>query len=126
MLLNHIGIISHSAELADRFYIDFLGLHKAKESVLPLELSEQIFSVSKEIEMIVYERNRIKIEVFVCPECTRPSPDFSHIGLYVDDLKAVIDKAKEFDVKHIAGQKDNKTVHFLKDFSGNLIEVKQI
>lgn len=126
MQLNHVGIISNSRELAERFYHDFLGLTMTKEGVLPPALSEQIFSVSHAVTMLVYEKDGIKLEIFICPECKQPSPDFRHIGLYVNDLASLLEKAREFGVEHITGHKGSRTVHFLKDFSGNLIEIKEM
>ncbi len=125
MKLNHIGITSRSAELSDRFYRDFLGFTDIKRSVLPADLASQIFSVSQDIDMITYAKGEIRIEVFICPECSQPSPDFRHIGLYVDDLNSVIDKAEEYGIENTVGKKGDKVVHFLKDLSGNLVEIKQ-
>ncbi|UCE71307.1 MAG: hypothetical protein JSU99_08395 [Nitrospiraceae bacterium] len=121
-----MGIISNSREGADKFYHDFLGLTMTKEGVLPAALSEQLFSFSHEITMLVYERDGIKIEIFICPECEQPSPDQRHLGLYINDLSSLLEKAGEFGVEHITGQKGDRTVHFLKDFSGNLIEIKEM
>ncbi len=67
MLLNHVGIINESEEKAVRFYHDFLGLEKTREFVVSTKLSEQLFSVSREIKVLVFERDSIKIEVFFCP-----------------------------------------------------------
>ena len=125
MHLNHVGIISNSRELAERFYHDFLGLTMTKEGVLPPALSEQIFSVSHAVTMLVYEKDGLKLEIFICPDCIQPSTDFRHIGLYVNDLSLVLAKAGEFGVQHITGHKDDRTIHFLKDFSDNLIEIKE-
>jgi catechol 2,3-dioxygenase-like lactoylglutathione lyase family enzyme len=125
MQLNHTGIINHSEVSALRFYQDFLGFKKVKESIVPLELSEQLFSVSSEINVIVLEKDGIKLEVFICPDCKQPSPDLRHIGLLVDDLSSVVEKARKANVEVIIGKTHEKTVYFLRDFSGNLIEVKQ-
>ncbi len=126
MVLNHVGIINENKEQAVRFYGDFLGLDKTKEAMLPQELSEQLFDYSSEIKMMVFEKDGMKIEVFICPGCkTQLSPDFRHIGLFLDDLPQIIKKASEAGVEHIAGTTADKTVHFIKDFYGNLIEIKQ-
>ncbi len=126
MLLNHVGIINESEEKAVRFYHDFLGLEKTREFVVSTKLSEQLFSVSHEIKVLVFERDSIKLEVFICPEYSRqPSPDYGHIGLLVDDLQAIKEKAQKTGVELIVGRTEEKTVYFLKDLSGNLIEIKQ-
>ena len=124
MVLNHIGIVNESEETAKRFYADFLGLEKTREFVVATELSEQLFSVSREIKVLVFESQGIKIEVFICPECRPPSPELRHIGFLVGDLPAIQEKARRTGVEVIEGRAGEKIVHFLKDFSGNLIEIK--
>jgi catechol 2,3-dioxygenase-like lactoylglutathione lyase family enzyme len=125
MLLNHIGIINKSEEQAEQFYSDFLGFEITKESVVSQELSEQLFTVSRDVKMMVFEKNGIKIEVFICPECELPSPDFSHIGLLLDNFSEITEKAPQAGIELITGKTKEKTVYFIKDFSDNLIEIKQ-
>jgi len=126
MVLNHIGIINENEEQAERFYGAFLGLDKTREFYLPLELAEQLFDYSHEIKMMVFENDGIKVEVFICSGCSKqPSPDFRHIGLFVDDLFLFMEKASQLGVEQIVGKTKEKTVHFIKDFYGNMIEVKQ-
>lgn len=123
MLLNHVGIINESEEKAVRFYHDFLGFKKTREFTVSSELSEQLFSASWEIKVLVFERDGIKLEVFICPECRQPFPNYSHIGFLLDDFHVIKEKAQQMGVL-IEGRTDEKTVYFLKDFSGNLIEIK--
>ncbi len=125
MLLNHIGIFNKSKEEAVRFYRDFLEFEITKESVVPGDLTRQLFSVSKDTRMLVFGKNGIKIEVFICPECRQPSPDFNHMGLLLDNFQELVDKAGKAGVEVIIGRTSEKTVYFIKDFSGNLIEIKQ-
>jgi methylmalonyl-CoA/ethylmalonyl-CoA epimerase len=124
MVLSHIGIVNRSEEEAVRFYAGFLGLEKTREFLVSAKLSSQLFSVSREIKVLVFEKEGTKVEVFICPECRLPSPDFSHFGLLVDDLEAIPGKARGSGVELIEGKSGEKVVHFLKDFSGNLIEIK--
>lgn len=123
MLLNHVGLANESEEKSVRFYHDFLGFEKTREFVVSTELSEQLFSVSQEIKVLVFERDGMKLEVFICPECRQPLPDYSHIGLLLDDFQSIKEKAQQMGVL-IVGKTEEKTVYFLKDFSGNLIEIK--
>ncbi len=124
MLLNHVGIINKSEEQAVRFYKEFLGFEKTREFNVPQELSEQLFHVSREIRILVFEKQDIKIEVFIFPEYKPPSPDFRQIGFMLDNLTEIIEKAPQVGVELITGKTKEKTVHFVKDFSGNLIEIK--
>jgi catechol 2,3-dioxygenase-like lactoylglutathione lyase family enzyme len=124
MLLNHVGIINRNEDQAARFYGDFLGLDLTKEALLARELSEQLFSVSQEIKMMVFEKEGIKVEVFITD--FKPAvPDIAHFGIFIDNLSEITEKARGADVELITGKHKEKTVYFLRDFSGNLIEIKQ-
>jgi methylmalonyl-CoA/ethylmalonyl-CoA epimerase len=124
MQLNHIGVINKSEEQALQFYEDFLGLEKTKEILLSPELSEQLFSLSKEIKVLVFEKYGIKIEVFIS-DFQPAHPNFTHFGIMLDNFSEITEKAKRFNVDIIIGKHKEKTVYFLKDFSGNFIEIKQ-
>ncbi|MFN3532804.1 MAG: VOC family protein [Candidatus Brocadia sp.] len=124
MELNHIGITNKSEEQAMRFYQDFLGLEKTREILLAPELSEQLFSLSQEIKVLVFERPGLKVEVFIS-DFQHANPNFTHFGLMLDNFAEVTEKAQRSHVDLIIGKYKEKTVYFLKDFSGNLIEIKQ-
>ncbi len=124
MVLKHIGITNGSEEKAVSFYAGFLGLEKTREFLVDAGLSEQIFSVSRGIKVLVFEGRGTKIEVFICPDCLPPLPDFRHTGFLVEDLAEILDKARGSGVEVMEGRSGEKVVHFLKDFSGNLIEIK--
>ena len=126
MDLNHAGVMNLNEAHAELFYGEILGFRKTRDFNLPVELSEQLFDLSREIKILVFERDGIKLEVFICPECKQqPQPDFRHVGLFVDNLDELLKKASQAGVEHIIGKTTEKTVHFIKDFSGNLIEIKQ-
>jgi catechol 2,3-dioxygenase-like lactoylglutathione lyase family enzyme len=124
MVLNHVGIVNESEEKAVRFYADFLGLEKTREFIVAAGLSEQLFSVSRQIKVLVFESQGIKVEVFICSDCLPPSPDFRHIGFLVEDFPGILEKARRSGVEVIEGRAGEKIVYFLRDFSGNLIEIK--
>jgi len=125
MLLNHVGLTNRSDEDAVRFYRDFLGFELTRKSVVPAVLSAQLFSVSDDLGMVVFEREGIKIEVFISPAYTLPDPDINHLGFLLDNFQEIVDKAPQAGVKLIIGKTKDKTVYFVRDFSGNLIEIKQ-
>ncbi len=126
MQLNHVGIINKSKEHAIRFYKDFLGFKIAKESVVPAELSVQLFGVSGDINVVVFERDGIKLEVFISPGYKPASPDITHTGIFLENLSEITEKAAEAGVELVIGKTKDKIVHFLRDFSGNLVEIKQM
>ena len=125
MFLNHIGVINKNADEAVRFYQGFLGLDKLKEITLTPELSEELFSVKGEIRLLAFSMGDQKVEVFIYPEYNPPSPNIPHMGLLVDNFLEILDKAGESGVRVIKGSHNEKTVYFIMDFSGNMIEIKQ-
>jgi len=125
MLLNHVGVINKSREDALRFYKDFLRFDLTREFLVSRELSQQLFAVAKDIPMMVFEKDALKIEVFIYPEGKQPSPDIKHFGLLLEDFSDVIKRAPGAGVELITGKTKDKTVYFIKDLSGNLIEIKQ-
>jgi catechol 2,3-dioxygenase-like lactoylglutathione lyase family enzyme len=125
MLLNHVGVINTRTEDALRFYRDFLGFDLTREVTVSQELSEQLFSIAQDIPMMVFEKDGIKIEVFICSECKQPFPDIRHIGLSLENFSEIIEKAPKAGIDLIIGKTKDKTVYFIRDFSGNLIEIKQ-
>ncbi|MEP9412043.1 MAG: VOC family protein [Candidatus Brocadia sp.] len=124
MELNHVGITNKTEEQATRFYQDFLGLKKTREILLAPELSEQLFAYPREIKVLVFEMPGLKVEVFIS-DFQHASPNFIHFGLILDNFTEVTEKAQRSNVEIIIGKHKEKTVYFLKDFSGNLIEIKQ-
>ncbi len=124
MQLNHVGIINKSEEQALKFYNEFLGLKKTREILLAPELSEQLFCHSKVIKVLVFENEGLKIEVFIS-DFQAEDPNFTHFGIMVDNISEISENARRSNVNLIIGTHKDKTVYFLKDFSGNLIEVKQ-
>jgi catechol 2,3-dioxygenase-like lactoylglutathione lyase family enzyme len=125
MLLDHVGIVNRDADEAVRFYHDLLGLDTIKESSVLPELAGNLFSVGREIKMLVYGKENLKVEVFILPGFTPPSPAVPHFCIQVPDLHAFVEKVKGAGAKVIAAERGGRTVYFIEDFSGNRIEVKQ-
>lgn len=124
MLLNHVGVANRTVDQAVSFYGEFLGLEKTKETVLASELTEQLFSVREETRMLVFEGEGTKVEVFIT-DSGPASYGYDHFGLYIESLEDIRVKAEHAGVEFIEGRYGEKIVCFLKDFSGNLIEIKQ-
>jgi len=125
MLLHHTGIVNQTEREAERFYGEFLGLRRTRQYTVPPELSEQLFSIRQEIRVMVFEGEGVRIEVFIHPGLHPPSTEIRHIALHLDDVEAFFKRAEDFSVEHIIGRTKDKTVHFIRDYSGNLIEIKQ-
>jgi catechol 2,3-dioxygenase-like lactoylglutathione lyase family enzyme len=125
MVFDHVGIMNEEEAGALEFYRDIVGLEKIRESSVMPELAQKLFSVDVEIKMLVFGKDGLKVEVFIVPGFTRPSPSVPHFCIQVPELAGFLEKAKKEGVKLISGERGGRTVHFIEDFSGNRIEVKQ-
>ena len=104
MILNHAGVINKSEEDAAGFYRDFLGFELTRDYTVPSELSEQIFGISEEIKVLVFEGHGIKVEVFISAAFIPASPDYMHIGFLIDNLSDVLERAGQAGVEVITGR----------------------
>ena len=124
MVLDHVAIMNKDEDGAVRFYKGILGLEKIKESFVSPELARQLFGLDREIRMLVFGKEDQKVEIFIIPGFSLPSPPVPHFCLQVADLGALLEKAKMEWVKVISAERGGRTVHFVEDFSGNRIELK--
>jgi catechol 2,3-dioxygenase-like lactoylglutathione lyase family enzyme len=124
MLLHHVGIFNKDEHQAVAFYHDFLGMEKEREYVVTPELSQQLFSVDRETKVVTFAKGNVKVEVFLCTEFDLPRPNMPHFCLYLENFSEVLESARSSGIDVISGKKEDKTVYFLKDLSGNMIEIK--
>jgi catechol 2,3-dioxygenase-like lactoylglutathione lyase family enzyme len=121
--IKHIGIHYNDRESARIFFKDILGLEFKKTFSLSSELSNEIFGISENISIDVYENDNSYFEVFITKNSTKNR--YEHICLEIESKNQLIDKCKEHGLEPIIVNKNGKTLLFIKDFSGNLYEIKQ-
>jgi catechol 2,3-dioxygenase-like lactoylglutathione lyase family enzyme len=124
MQLKHVALISSSEEKADAFYADLLGLTKSDPKALPRELSTAIFNVDTELVMINYQDEQVHFEIFVTVSNGQNSPKIEHTCLEVDNLEVFLENCRSLNVDITRIPKGDKTLTFIRDFDGNLFEVK--
>lgn len=124
MQLKHVAFVSSSEERADTFYADLLGLTKSEPKILPLELSTSIFNVDRELAMINYQNEQVHFEIFLAPSDGEKSPKIEHACLEVDDLEVFLEKCSQLGIDVSRIPKADKTLIFVRDFDGNLFEIK--
>ena len=125
MLIKHGGLTCSSEENSDKFYRDVLGLNKLAPKTLPADLSLAIFDLDAELQMINYMDEHIHFEIFIAKQFPAPQSRIDHLCLEVDDLDEFIAKCRGMQVKVKLIPKGQKTLTFIKDFDGNLFEIKQ-
>ncbi|MBW2439840.1 MAG: VOC family protein [Deltaproteobacteria bacterium] len=124
MNLKHVALVSSSEERADTFYAVLLGLTKSEPKTLPRELSKAIFNVDQKLVMINYRDDRVHFEIFIAPSDGENSTKIEHTCLEVDDLDVFLEKCHRLNIDVRRIPKGDKTLTFIRDFDGNLFEIK--
>jgi catechol 2,3-dioxygenase-like lactoylglutathione lyase family enzyme len=125
MILRHVALTCGSERNSDRFYKDLLGLDKSEPKNLPEPLSRAIFKVDAELLMIHYQGKAVHFEVFITDYPVSNNRRIDHVCLEVDDLNRFLQKCRDLDVDISQIPKEDRTLTFIRDFDGNLFEIKQ-
>ena len=125
MILRHVALTCGSEKKSDRFYKDLLGLHRSEPKILPAALSRAIFNIDAELVMINYRNEQVHFEIFITGHSVNRSRQVGHTCLEVDDLPGFIKKSNELSVDISQIPKGDRTLTFIRDFDGNLFEIKQ-
>ena len=126
MKLHHAAVVCASRENADRFYGDILGLETIKTQTLGADLSEEIFGISSECEMVLYGRGDLAFEVFIPPEMPETHRNYRHLCLAVKDRKTFMDRCRAVGLAVKKIPKGETFVVFVEDFDRNLFEIKEV
>jgi len=124
MHLKHVALVAGSEENSDRFYKDLLGLKKSEPKRLPASLSKSIFNLDAELVMINYLNEDLHFEIFITDHSQDSHRQIEHLCLEVADLNVFLNKCDAFGVDVARIPKGDKTLTFIKDFDGNLFEIK--
>ena len=125
MILRHVALTSSSEKNSDRFYKDLMGLEKSEPKNLPEVLSKAIFNVDAELLMIHYQGKAVHFEVFITDCPVNKNRRIAHVCLEVDDLKNFLQKCRDLDVEISQIPRGERTLTFIRDFDGNIFEIKQ-
>jgi catechol 2,3-dioxygenase-like lactoylglutathione lyase family enzyme len=124
MILKHVGLACSTEDNADKFYRDLLGLNKSEPKILPLDLSRAIFDIEAELKIINYIGKDLHFEVFISSRINNKYRQIAHLCLEVDALSEFIQKCRGLGVEISRIPKGDKFLTFVKDFDGNLFEIK--
>jgi catechol 2,3-dioxygenase-like lactoylglutathione lyase family enzyme len=125
MKVHHSGLACRSEETADRFYEKFLGMKKLERKTVPAALSGAFFGIPSDLTVLNYVLDDVYLEVFV-HESARPAAGSPcHICLEVEGLKAFLERARAMSVPIMRARKGDRWVTFIRDFDGNLFEIKE-
>ena len=125
MKVRHYGLACRSEQTADRFYEKFLGMKKLDRKNVPAALSGTFFGIPADLMVLNYMSDDIYFEVFI-HESGRPATGSStHICLEVEDLESFLERARVMGVPVIRAPRGDRWVTFVRDFDGNLFEMKE-
>jgi catechol 2,3-dioxygenase-like lactoylglutathione lyase family enzyme len=125
MILRHVALTCSSEKNSDRFYKDLLGLEKSEPKNLPEPLSKAIFKVDAELLMIHYQGKAVHFEIFITDSPVNHNGQIDHVCLQVDDLNSFLKKCRDLNVEISQIPKGDRTLTFIRDFDGNIFEIKQ-
>jgi len=124
MILRHAALTCGSEENSDRFFKDLLGLKKSEPKTIASALSKAIFDLDSELTIIDYLGEDVYFEIFISDSNKNSIPQIEHLCLEVGDLNKFLDKCNTLGVEVAQIPKGDKKLIFIRDFDGNLFEIK--
>lgn len=121
--IKHIGLQFKSRESAEIFFTKILDLNYKKSFKLSKELTKKIFDISEEVPVEVFDNDKSYFEIFISQKDLKKG--FEHVCIQIRDKKKLIEDCKRYGIKPIVVKKGEKELLFIKDFSGNLYEIKE-
>jgi catechol 2,3-dioxygenase-like lactoylglutathione lyase family enzyme len=125
MNLRHVALVCSSLRNADIFFGDLLGLRREGPKELPAEIAEALFGVSSPLSMVNYRNESAHFEVFIHGPAPRPPTAIEHACLEVESLERFLAKCRALNVRIIQVPKGASLLTFVRDFDGNLFEMKE-
>ena len=122
-MLHHVALEAQDRHKSERFFTQILGLSKTKTMTLSPTLNSAIFGREEQLDLETYANEHMCVEVFITGRTVAPT--YQHLCLAVPDQNAFAEKCKANDVVVITAQKGDRELLFVRDFSGNLYEIKE-
>jgi len=125
VLMKHIALQMDSKVHAEQFYKDLLHAQLVKEFQVSPDLVKQIFNIDilHDVTVMVFEIKNQQFEVFI--STIQQNDRFDHVCLGIDDVSGFLSKCREFNLSIYRIPKGEKELVFIKDFCGNLFEIKE-
>jgi catechol 2,3-dioxygenase-like lactoylglutathione lyase family enzyme len=125
MRLRHVGLACSSEKNSDKFYRDLLRLEKSGPKILPRELVKAIFNLDDELQLINYMDTNVHFEIFIHSSNSNHAGLIEHSCLDVGDLESFLQKCRAMGVEISQIPKGEKILTFVRDYDGNLFEIKE-
>ena len=121
--INHVALVYSEKEKANLFFNKILGLKLKKTFTLKPNLADQIFGIKQTVSAFSYENKHTRFEIFITRKKTKPT--YEHTCIIVDNKEEFTKRCKKYDLNPFVVEKDGKKYLFLRDFNGNLFEIKE-
>ena len=119
--IKHIALNFNDELKADLFFNNILELPSIKDFTLNKNLSNKIFGINKNIKVKTYGNKNIVFEIFITEELS----GFEHTCIEISNKEKFIKKCKENKIEPMLIDKGDKILLFIKDYFGNLYEIKE-
>lgn len=126
MKVRHHGLACRSEETADRFYEKFLGMEKLGRKSVPAALAGALFGIPGDLTVLNYAGDEVYFEIFIHEREQSAAGSPAHICLEVEDLAAFLERCREMDVPVIRAPRGEQWITFVRDYDGNLFEIKEV
>ena len=122
-IFNHVGITINISSDIKNFYVDILGLEIKNKFTLSKTISNQIFNIEKNVEVVIAGKEDFTVELFIAAEANYRN--FQHICITVNEREKVIRETQNNDYPCYIIKRDTCDIVFIKDKSNNLFEIKK-
>jgi len=119
----HSALHYSDRKQAEIFFTKILELKLKKTFTLSKDLSNNIFKINEEVTVDVYSNDEACFEVFITK--IKIEHGYEHICIEIDDKEEFIKRCRKYKIEPKIVKKGAKTLLFIKDFLGNLFEIKE-
>lgn len=125
---NHIGLFTNNPLQLIIFYSEKLGFEEGETKILSRKLMERIFRIPSSSTLTKLKLGQVTLEIISPQELNVKKRDndvsgYNHWGLGVKKKEEFCQKLKEKGVQVIEVESSGRSIFFVKDPEGNLIEI---
>lgn len=122
-VVKHIALQYSDKKKADIFFTEILGLKLEKTFTITKELSNEIFGIKEETTIYAYTNKETYFEIFITDKPSKHG--YEHVCIEINNKEEFVEQCKKYGIKPMFIKKGDKTLLFIKDFNGNLYEIKE-
>lgn len=121
-ITKHVALQYPSKEQAEIFFTKILGLPLLKSFTLSKDLANQIFGINEEVTAYAYADGNTYFEIFITDKKSKPG--YEHTCIEIKNKDEFVERCKKHGIEPIFVKKGERTLLFVRDYAGNLFEIK--